>query len=142
MRVSTLLSIQLHTEMFGLFDEAEMARQLSLEVSRVNDSRGFADPIPAEPPTFGKGGTNWWEGWARDWVFTYEHYVPGTYDALMALKQSNDDMLVPPFSREANFNRNLDGNFWASKGTNDNGELRVASPRRSRMLGTDTRMAF
>ena len=106
----------------GLYSESEMVNQLTQEIWRLNNSRGFADPVLEEPPFFGKGGNNWWEGWSRHWVFIYEHYVPGTYDALLALNQSNDDLMEPPFSRQAAFSKNFDGDFWAAKGENTNGD--------------------
>jgi hypothetical protein len=53
--------------------------------------------------------------WPADLVYTYDYYIPGSYDRLLEKCRKGNTLLSPPFARDADFNICFDGEFWIAK---------------------------
>jgi hypothetical protein len=55
------------------------------------------------------------EHWPADLPYTWDHYVGGSYARFSKLVDEKSELLLPPFERRGDFNRDFDGEFWMAK---------------------------
>lgn len=85
-------------------DRATMVQQIQRAVKQIN--RWITQPDDTTPNPWRKHVTDW----PADLVYTYDHYVPGTYD-----RRQQQGPAVLPVHRSGDRSTCFDGEFWFCK---------------------------
>lgn len=101
----------------GVFSESEMVSQINNAIKTLNKNGRFVEADTTGPVVWDENH------WPEDWPYTWDHYVDGSYDILDALNLANDPLMLPPFARDADFNKSFDNEFWAFKGSDGSREF-------------------
>ena len=90
----------------------ELLTQLRSRIHHINVTS--LKPSDAQPPAASKGVLKW----PADIVYTYDDYVPVSFEKFHRLKAAGSSLLEPPFARGEDFNVLLDYEFWIAKKNN------------------------
>ena len=111
----------------GLPTPDQMVQDIRRTVKRIGSG-----PIRGERRARLTEPTSWEEDhWPADVPYTWEGYIPGTYDRFVKLTEGKSDTLLPPFTRVGDFSLDFDREFWMAK-ENDWGFQVEAVPHMSR----------
>lgn len=95
---------------FGLAPPEKMLSDIQTTVARINRRPRRPEKWRADVPPV------WQEDhWPADLPYTWDHYVPGSYQRFQQLLAMKAEMLRPSFERTANFNLAFDEEFWMAK---------------------------
>lgn len=95
---------------FGFAPPEVMLADIRQTIGRFNRNRRRPEKWKADE------GPIWAEShWPADLPYTWDHYVPGSYERFRKLLAQESQMLRAPFARSADVNLAFDEEFWMAK---------------------------